>query len=70
MPAAPLAVRRRYLIMMPRLMPAASRRRLIVVAWPSPKKPFLKRRRYLIVVPEPLPAVIHDVHYVTDVLDP
>ena len=49
LPVAALVVRRRYLIVVPRTMPAAPRRYLIVVPRPMPAAP----QRYLIVVPMP-----------------
>ena len=56
LPAAPLVARRRYLIVVPRPMPAAPRRCLIVVPRPLPAAPLVVRRRYLIEVPRPFPA--------------
>ena len=56
LPAAPLVVRRRYLAVVPRPMPAAPRRYLIVVPKPLPAAALVVRRRYLIVVPRPMPA--------------
>jgi hypothetical protein len=54
LPAAPLVVRHRYLIVVPRPFLAeplvARRRYLIVVPRPTPAAP----RRYLIVVPRPM----------------
>ena len=50
------------LILVPRPMPAAPRRYLIVVARRLPAVPFLVRRRYLAVVPRPLPAAPLAVH--------
>jgi hypothetical protein len=52
--AAALVVRRRYLVVVPRPMPAAPRRYLIVKAARSAS--LVERRRYLIVVPRPMPA--------------
>jgi hypothetical protein len=46
LPAAPLVVRRRYLIVVPSPLPAA---------------PLVMRRRYLIVVPRPLPRCASQV---------
>jgi hypothetical protein len=43
-------VRRRYLMVMPRPMPAAPRKYLIVVLRPFPAAPLVVRRRHLIVV--------------------
>ena len=48
---AALVVRRRYLIMVPRPMPAAPRRYLIFMPKPLPAAPLVERRSYLIVVP-------------------
>ena len=58
LPAALLVVRRRYLIVVPRPMPAAPRMYLIVVYRPMPTSPLVERRRYLIVVPRPIPAAV------------
>ena len=56
LPAAPLVVRHRYFIVVPRPFPAAPlvvrRKCLIAVPRPLPAAP----RRQLIVVPRPLPA--------------
>jgi hypothetical protein len=49
-------VRRRYLNVVPRPMPAAPCRYFIVVNTPLPAAPLVKHRRYLIVVPSPMPA--------------
>jgi hypothetical protein len=43
---ATLVVRRRYLIVVPRSMPAAPRRYLIMVTRPLPAAPLAGRRRY------------------------
>jgi hypothetical protein len=55
-------VRRRYLIVVPRPLPAAPlvahRRYLIVVSLPLPAAPLVVRRRYLIVVPRPSPRLL------------
>ena len=56
LPAAPLVVRRRYLFVMPRPMPAAPRRYLIVVPRPFHAAALVVRRRYLVVLPRPIPA--------------
>ena len=64
LPAAPLVVRRRYLIEVLRLLPAeplvarlpaAPRRYLTVAPRPLPAAPLVVRHRYMIVVPRPLP---------------
>jgi hypothetical protein len=60
--AAALVVRRRYLILVPRPMPAAPRRYLAVVHRPLPAAPLVEHRRYLIVVPRPMPAAPLVVH--------
>jgi hypothetical protein len=53
LPTAALVERRRYLIVVPRPLPAAPRRYLIVVPRPMSAAPHL---RYFVVVPRPLPA--------------
>jgi hypothetical protein len=56
MPEAP----RRYLIVVPRPLPAAPlvvrRKYLILVPRPTPAEPLVERRKYLIVVPRPTPS--------------
>jgi hypothetical protein len=54
--AAALVVRRRYLAVVLRPMPAAPRRHLIVVHRPLHTAQLVVHRRYLIVVPRPMPA--------------
>jgi hypothetical protein len=54
--AAALVVRRRYLIEVPRSMPAAPRRYLIVVPRPLPAAPLVVPCRCLAIVPRPMPA--------------
>jgi hypothetical protein len=54
--AAALVVRRSYLIVAPRPLPAAPRRYLAVVHRTLPAAPLVERRRYLIEVASPLPA--------------
>jgi hypothetical protein len=49
-------VRSRYLIVVPRPMPASPRRNLIAVPRPLPAAPLFVRCRYLILKPRPLPA--------------
>jgi hypothetical protein len=56
LPAAPLVVRRRCLIVVPRPMPVAPRRYLIVLPRPLPAAPLVVHRKYLIVAPRPLLA--------------
>jgi hypothetical protein len=56
--AAALVVRRRYLIVMPRLMPAASRIYLIAVYRPLPAATLVVRCMYMAVVPGPMPATV------------
>jgi hypothetical protein len=53
---AALAVCRRYLIVVPRQIPAAPRSNLIVMNTPLPAAPIAVCRKYLIVLPRPLPA--------------
>jgi hypothetical protein len=45
------AAPRRYLIVLPRPMTAAARRYFIVVPRPSPEAPLVVHRRYLIAAP-------------------
>jgi hypothetical protein len=56
--AVALVVRRRYLIAVPRPMPAAPRRYLDVVYRPLPAAPLVVRCMYLAVVPKPKPAAV------------
>jgi hypothetical protein len=51
LPAAPLAVRRRYLVWCPGRCLVARRRCLMVVPRPLPAEPPVARCRYFIVVP-------------------
>jgi hypothetical protein len=55
LPAAPIVVRRKYLIVLPRPIPAAPRRYEVVKHKPLPTAPFFERRRYLAVVPRQMP---------------
>jgi len=57
--AAALVERRTYLIVAPRLMPAAPRRYLAAVHRPLSTAPLVERRRYLIVVPRPMLGAPH-----------
>jgi hypothetical protein len=54
--AVALVVRRRYLIVVARPVPATPRRYLAVKCRPLPAAPLVERRRYLIVVPIPMHA--------------
>jgi hypothetical protein len=66
LPGAPLVVRRRYLAVVPRPMPAAPRRYLIVVPRPMPAAPhryFVVVSRPFIAVPKPLPTAPLGVHH-------
>jgi len=54
--SAALVLRRRYLIVVLRPMPAAPRRCLVVAQKPLPAALLVERRSYLIVVPRPMPA--------------
>ena len=56
--AAPLVVRRRYLIVVPMPMPAAPRMYLIVVYRPLPAAPLVLRCMYMAVVPGPMPTAV------------
>jgi hypothetical protein len=56
--AAVLVVRRRYLIIVPRPLPAAPRMYLIVVFRPLPAAPLVVRCMCMAVVPRPMPAAI------------
>ena len=58
MPAPALAVRHRYLIVVPRPMLAVPRKYSIVVPRPKPTAPC----RYLIAVPSPMPEAPLVVH--------
>jgi hypothetical protein len=51
LPAAPLVLRRRYLIVVPRPMAAASRIYLVVVYRPLPAAPLVVRCMCMAVVP-------------------
>jgi hypothetical protein len=54
--AAVLVLRRRYLIVVPRPIPAASRMYLIVAYKPLPAAPLVVRCMYMAVVPRPMPV--------------
>ena len=56
--AAALVVRRRYLIVVHRQMPAAPRTYLIVVYRPLPAAPLVVRCMCMAVVPGPMPAAV------------
>jgi len=59
--AAALVVRRRYLIVVPRPMPAAPPMYLIVVYRPLPAAPLVVRCMYMVVVPRPMPAAVASI---------
>jgi len=56
--AAALVVRRRYLIVVPRPMPAAPRVYLVVVYMPLPAAPLVVRCMYMAVVPGLMPTAV------------
>jgi len=58
LPAAPLIVRRRYLIVVPRPMPAAPRMYLAVVYRSLPAAPLVVRCIRMAVVPRPMPVAV------------
>jgi hypothetical protein len=58
LPAAPLVVRRRCLIVGPRPMPTALRIYLIVMYMPLPAAPLVVRCMYMAVVPGSMPAAV------------